>query len=315
MKKWISLLAGLLVVQLLLAVAVHLGGEDRAAFRAEEPMLAFDRQAVDGLRITADGKSVTLKREGGDWTLPDRDGFPADGKVAEALLDQLAALRKGWPVATTDGARKRFKVADEDFERKLELLAGGKAVATLYLGTSPGLDKVHVRPAGDGAVYAVAFESWRAEADSSQWLDKTVLQLKAGDIQRLEMPGLVLKREEDGLRLEGLAEGESTDAKAAESLLERFAGLRIQDLLGHEAKAEYRQEQPELELTLQLSGGETLVYRFSKPEQGGYYVLKRSDRPEFFKLAEYQVDPIRETTREKLLAKEEKERKEPAPAG
>ncbi len=47
--------------------------------------------------------------------------------------------------------------------------------------------------------------------------------------------------------------------------------------------------------------GEVLGYRFSKPEDAAYYVLKRSDLDYYFKVAEYMVDPVRETTREKLV--------------
>ena len=48
-------------------------------------------------------------------------------------------------------------------------------------------------------------------------------------------------------------------------------------------------------------GGEVLRYRFSKPEDASYYVLKRSDLDYYFKVAEYMVDPVTETTREKLV--------------
>jgi len=48
-------------------------------------------------------------------------------------------------------------------------------------------------------------------------------------------------------------------------------------------------------------GGEVLSYRFSKPADPSYYALKRSDLDYYFKVAEYMVDPVRETTREKLV--------------
>jgi hypothetical protein len=44
-----------------------------------------------------------------------------------------------------------------------------------------------------------------------------------------------------------------------------------------------------------------LGYRFSKPEDASYYVLKRSDLDHYFKVAEYMVDPVRETTRGNLV--------------
>ncbi len=46
---------------------------------------------------------------------------------------------------------------------------------------------------------------------------------------------------------------------------------------------------------------QVLSYHFSKAENAAYYVLKRSDLDKYFKVAEYMVEPVRETTREKLV--------------
>ena len=48
-------------------------------------------------------------------------------------------------------------------------------------------------------------------------------------------------------------------------------------------------------------GGEVLSYRFSKPADPSYYALKRSDRDHYYKVAEYSVTPVKESTREKLV--------------
>ena len=45
-------------------------------------------------------------------------------------------------------------------------------------------------------------------------------------------------------------------------------------------------------------GGEVLSYRFSKPEDASYYVLKRPDLDHYFKVAEYTANPVKETARE-----------------
>ena len=80
-----------------------------------------------------------------------------------------------------------------------------------------------------------------------------------------------------------------------------MSGLRIQSLLGTDVKPEYRQDEPALELTMTRNDGEVLSYRFSKPEDAAYYVLKRSDMEVYFKVAEYTVNPVKDTTREKLV--------------
>ena len=51
----------------------------------------------------------------------------------------------------------------------------------------------------------------------------------------------------------------------------------------------------------QRDDGEILAYRFYKPTDAAYYVLKRSDLDYYFRIADYLVDPVRETTRENLV--------------
>ncbi len=301
MKKWIFILSGLLAAQLLLATVVKLTDENYGAYQAEEKLLSFKKQAVDGLRIEDGTDSVVLKKQQGKWLLPESGDFPASQRDVERLLDKLAALEKGWPVAKTRGAARRFTVDQEQFERKLVLLSDDDTQATLYVGASPGFRKVYVRPGDGNEVFAVAFNTWEAEPKTDDWIDQDVLTLDESDVERVEMPGLVLQREDGKLQVADLGQKELTNGEESRALLGKLTGLRIQSLLGTEAKPEYRQEEPILELRMTRKGGEILSYRFSKPEDASYYVLKRSDLDHYFKVAEYTVNPVKETTREKLV--------------
>lgn len=303
MKKLIFILGSLLVIQLVLAVAVNVSSDDYGAFQAQEKLLAFDRHAVDGLRIEDDKNSVVLNKRDGKWLLPESADFPANTVNVERLLDTLAGLEKGWPVATTTAAAHRFKVADDGFERKLNLLSNGKPIATLYVGTSPGFRKVHVRADKDDAVYAVAFNTWDANANTDDWIDKDILALVPGDIKQVESTGFSLHRDNDTLQLANLSDKEATDEKAADTLVEKLAQMRIQSVLGVDAKPEYQQDKPELEFKLTRKDGSVLSYRISEAVGGGYYVVKRSDLDNYFKVADYSVEPLKNVARREKLVK------------
>ncbi len=305
MKMWITILSGLLVAQLVLAITINLTSEEYAAFQAEETLLEFDEKAVDGLRIEDGTDSVMLKKREDKWLLPDSVDFPANGDSVEQLLKKLVDMKKGWPVATTSAAIQRFKVAEEQFERKLTLFSGDEAVTQLYVGTSPGFRKVHVRPEDEERVFAVEFNTWETNAKADDWIDKAILKLDESDIERIEMPGFVLQRQDDKLEIADLGEKEQTNTTEASALLGKLAGLRIQSLLGAEIKPEYRQDEPELEIKITRKGGEVLSYRFSKPKDEAYYVLKRSDFDHYFKVAEFTVNPGKEIAREKLVQTKE----------
>ncbi len=301
MKKWIFILSGLLAAQLVLAMILNLTGEDYSTFQAEEKLLSFDRQAVDGLRIEDGTNSLVLRKQEGKWVLPENGDFPASQPDVKRLLDKLGALDKGWPVAKTRSAARRFMVDDEQFERKLVLIADDAALATLYVGSSPGFRKVYVRPGDADAVFTVDFNTWEANAKTADWIDTDILALDQSSVQRLEMPGITMQRQDGRLQVMNLDEQEQTNVAESRALLGKITGLRIQSLLGTEMEPEYRQDEPVLELRITTEGGGVLDYRFSKPQDATYYVLKRSDLDYYFEVAEHTLNPVREATRETLV--------------
>ncbi len=301
MNKRIAILGALLAAQLLLALGLNLAGDDYGAFQPEEKLLAFDADRIDGLRIEDGENSVTLHKADDRWLLPELGAYPAGDGKAEALLNKLAGLEKGWPVATSAGAAERFKLAPDAFERRISLLAGDDARAVLYVGTSPGFRKVHLRPDGDEAVYAAAFSTWEAGAKAADWVDKTVLELKPEEITGIRMPDFELLRDGEVMKLADLGEQEVVRQDKIDAFVRQLAGLRIQSVLGKEDRPEYGQGEPLLEISVTRKEGDALNYRISKPTEGDGYVLKRSDRDHYFELAGFSVDSLQETGRTSLL--------------
>ncbi len=93
----------------------------------------------------------------------------------------------------------------------------------------------------------------------------------------------------------------SVNSPQTGSSLGELPGLRIQCLLDIEAKPDYRQDEPALEIKMTRKGGEVLSYHFSKLEDASYYALKRSDLDHYFKVVEYTVAPVKETAGENLV--------------
>ena len=125
-------------------------------------------------------------------------------------------------------------------------------------------------------------------------------------LEAIEAEGLTLTRteEKEGVRVweaRGLAAGEQLDRTAAGELARKIAGLQVSGVLGIEADPEYRQESPELVLTLKPGGGGTVTWTLSKPEQGEEYVLKSSEHPWYFELAAWSARPIVEEGRRSAL--------------
>jgi len=295
MNNRLSLFLGiLLVLQIGLAIALNYGSRTQGTFQATAKLLAFDKAAQDGIRIEAQDKpALILKKQHGGWRLPGLDELPADAAAVQGLLDQLASLKKGWPVATTPGAAAHFKLAKTQFVRHITLLQGDKPQAELYLGSSPGFRKIHARKPAEDNIYAVQFEVADASTRQEDWLDKHLLKHKAADIQRVKLPKLSLQRSGDQLKLAALNKGEQTRQDKAQQLLDTLADLSIEGVLGREDKPAYGQKAPALSYQLVFKSGKQERYRFSKPKDQSYYVLKTSADPHYFKVASWIVDRIK----------------------
>lgn len=302
MPRWKIILSGLLVLQLGAALVLHLTGDDYRAFTPRHKLLTFTPERIDGLRIVAEhGETVLLARRAQQWLLPDHDEFPADGARVQRLLDQLAALEQGWPVATSTAAQTRFKVAEQSFERKLSLLEGTRVVAELYLGTSPSFRQVHARPAGNDAVYAIPFELWELGTTVGDWLAPDTLRLTEDRIARVVMPDFTLERRDQGFHLAELRAEEQPNAEAIRAFVRALSDPRVDSVLDAQTRARVVQDTPRLDFTVTLTDGATWQYRIWPAAVSGRFWLQRSDRPQIFELPEYALQPLLQANREKLL--------------
>jgi hypothetical protein len=303
MKKWILLLTGLLSVQIVLAVTLQLSSRDYNAFEATEKLLSFEVANIDHINIEDNKSRLVIAKQNDTWVLPENDDFPVAATQVDALLESLSGLQKGLPVATSEAALGRFKVAPDQFERKLILSTGEQQVAQLLVGSSAGFRKAHVRPVDEEAVYSVEFNSWDVGANSADWIDKTILQLDEAKVRRVDMPDFSLARENGKFSLVDQAEKEEADSEAMASLLNKLTTLRVDDLANSEEAAIVEKGAAKLEIKVALSEGESLLYRFWEPEKESYFLLKRSDQQRTFKVAKQLVEALSEMARDKLVLK------------
>jgi hypothetical protein len=310
MEKTIRILTIVLVAQLLLAAGMSFTGPNLAAAHPDTPLLTLGDQPVDHVTIEGpEGARVVLAKQDQGWVLPGDGGYPADRTQVDTLISRLEGLKRGLPVATTSGALTRFKVSDDSFERRLLLAHGDDTLATLYLGSSPGMRHVHARTGKDDAVYSVDFGVYEAPVNAGDWENKAILQFPQDSLETIEVAGLTLHRAPAatpnqaageagkpagtaGWQVDGAGQGEVGNPAGAQDLAGKLAQLRIGAVLGTEAKPEYGLDQPVLTLSVTRKGGTQLDYRLGPTGKEGYAVLKSSARPEYFRLPGYTADAL-----------------------
>ncbi len=304
MKKTILFLSIFLAAQIGLGITLNLNRQHLAVFQPTTPLLSFDKSTIDAITISGpEGKKVRLVKKDSTWILPDDNDFPADQEAVKRLLTTLAGIKKGWPVATTAGAAERFKVATDNFERHIILRRGDKSVVDLFVGSSPGFRKVHIRVAGDNDILAVKFSAYEAGTTADNWLDKSYLHLDEKTIKGITMPGIKLRDRDGSLILADLGTKETMNREAVHRLVGEVANINIASVLGHVNKKQYNQDNPKLVCTVDLDSGRKRVFTFSQPEKKDWFVLKSSHSDLYFKIEPWQVKPLLNTQRAALVTK------------
>jgi Domain of unknown function (DUF4340) len=304
MKRSILFLTLLLLVQVSLALGLYLDDQGMASSDTDEKLLGFTTAQVEGLEFSGPGsKPLVLQKTAEGWILPEHFSAPADADKITQLLATLEGMNRPWPVAKTADAGKRFKVDEQDFERKLVFRGKDGDLATLLLGSSPGFRKVHSRLSGEDQIYDIPFSTYQASCKSQDWIDHTVLQIKPEEINAISFNDFKLARQDGSLKLDQLADNQQTNTDQAQKLLGDFARLTIQDI---DAKADQPLPGPiDLQVQLTLQDGSTRDYIFTKGDvkdnKTADDLLKVTGSPFLYKVNSGLVEELKGFNREQLV--------------
>jgi len=290
MNKLNKILTGLLVLQLLIAGGIYTGSQVSGPDRAIQTLVSTETDQIDKIIIQGNkGNHVTLSKENKQWLLPDYYQLQADKNSVEKLLKNLSSAKIGWPVATTDSGHARFKVADDQYEFKINLESSGKQVAEIYFGSSPGFRQIHVRPGGADEVYSVKLNSYDFPEESSKWLDKTLLRPE-GSITKLKGPGFSIEKKQGQWNLVegyGVLDKEETDR-----LISSLNNLSVLEAVDQKVEKE------NYLLTVEADN-KPVVYKFFNIDDK--YYISRDGISALFKLNKTTYEKITGMTAEKLV--------------
>ena len=166
MNRTIKLLSVVLVVQIALAVVVW-GTRSSTTVASHEALIPEAKKATEIVLEDPEEGRLTLRQKDGEWFL--EDDTKADSNRVKRLLDTLSELTESFPVARSDDARNRFKVAEDEFRRKVPLRRGEDALATLLVGSSPAMGESHIRLADADAIYRAELPVYELPPDRSSW--------------------------------------------------------------------------------------------------------------------------------------------------
>ncbi len=289
----LPLLGGLLVAQVILALLLWAGTKEEPI--EVVPLLSATQDAVDHIVFNSNEATIKFVKKDDEWFLD--NGVPADDARLRDLFRDLFALKTGWPAASTESAHKRFKLVDDDFERKLELYAGDQLLDTLYLGSVIDVKKRYVRRAGDDNIYVSEVNQFNVAPDLSSWFNAYVIQpqeftaVSHGDylLEKAdgEWPGMEDSADETS--------GDDPDAPKPYSV-KRFIEtlMKLRNLEMAEPGSLPGEPEGQVQFTVTTPKGEFKYEIFKQDER---YWVKRNDYPQSFKIIEGVYEDLAAITR------------------
>jgi hypothetical protein len=306
MKRHNQILAGILVIQIILSVAVFW---PKSAATGANELLFPDLKASDIVALTiteADGNSIALQ-VAGNWVLPDVDDYPAKADTITPLLDKIVGLTTGRLVTRTDASHKRLQVAPGDFVRRIDFETAGGAKHTLYLGSSPAYGATHFRVDGQSETYLTnEFSTWEVKADAASWVDTAYLSVPKDDITRMTLENTngtftFTKGDEGKWTMAGLAADETLDEAKVTSLIQRAASVNMVRPLGTEAQAAYGMDKPKAVVTLETKDKTITLRVGAQDPTDNSYVVISSESPYYVRVSEYSGKDLTEKAHQDFL--------------
>ena len=326
MKLNVKSLSVLLVFQLLLALGIFYGKQLTSTSNSEDLIVYEALGEIKEIAITDDSdSSVLLLFRDNEWLISNENDFPADTDKINNFLESINSLssQSVSAVAVTEGARNRFKVADGEFSKHIKLTSVTNTSEELYLGSSPGLDRVHLRKGGEDGIFVVKFPTYEASSSSSSWLDKSILQVPSNDIVYIKSGNIILERklesgaikseEEVGKNMAevklmgGLISWQATrsddqnrpvNQEAAQEITKQLERLRFTNLSDIDLSNKPDSEEV-LVLMLQLQDETEIKYILNKYE--GNYYLHSSDWDRIFSIGSYTAERLIESISKEVL--------------
>lgn len=304
MNRLATILSVALVVQIGLAILLTYQQRSYRGADPSEALFSIDMNKVDRIVLEDENKSKVdlVKGENRlDWKISNYHDFPAHGYNMQQILDKLKNTKRGWTVATTEGARDRFKVEKDSYNKKLSLYEGSKNLATLYLGKLSGLKKTNVRLDGENNIYEVEFGKFEISTEPKDWMNKQFADWKPSHVKEAKWNGYTLAKSKDDWKFTHDGKTDSLSDEAAQEVMERLCKISITEVLGTTDKPEYNSAHPEVQYTLTRSDDNKRTYSLSKPAQGDFLVLHLSDGKYYLKTDSWYVSRTRKMTAEWLL--------------
>lgn len=304
------ILTVLLVLQLVVVAVVFWPRPVASSGESLFPNLEVD-DVIGVLILDGQGQSIRLARQGDGWVLPQAGDYPLLADKVPPLLDKVLALTADRLVTQTAASHERLKVADDDYERLVELELDGGRIRRLYVGTAPTFGATHVRVGGEDEVYLTSdLSASDLGVEATAWVDRTYLDIPVDEIVAVTLENgngrFEFSRAGETWTMAGLGADETLDTGAVQALVNRARLVSLLEPLGTESKPSYGLDAPQATVTLQTASeeGGSRTYTLwvgAQDAESKRYVVKSSESAWYVRVNDLSVQDLVEKDREGFL--------------
>lgn len=268
------------------------GKANTARARGETLLASFPGANVSKLVISSATNTVTMEKKGNDWSIAERENYPAKITNINALIRAIGEVKINNAIEAGPSYAKRFgvdveaKVA-EQHGRLIEMSdASGKNIASIVIGKESESGGLFIRNMADETGIYVTNEPFpTATAEAKDWLDDEFIKVEkitsvgispAGKPEETEWK-LTRSDENAEFTLDGLKAGETINATNTSAIKSLLGYARFQDVIS-KSKIEAHQKAADLrKLTISTKDGFTYTVMLSaKPNEAPPAALANS---------------------------------------
>ena len=298
----------LIVLVVQIALAVWIFWPQTAVSQVSGPLLGdFSTDSVTGLTINDSDNSLTLAKQDGTWVLPNAGDFPVNEEPVTTLLENIEKVETNRLVTQTDTSHRRLQVADDEFNRLLEITLSDDTTRDLYVGSSAGAGATHVRVDGQSEVYLTGdLTAFDINPQASGWIETLYFTVPQTAPTKLTLENgngtFEFVNDGESWTLSDLADDETFNETAFTTMLNQLTSVRMVEPVGTEAQADFGLDAPQATATLETAAETyTLEVGAKNPADSDDYIFKASNSPYYVRVASFTGDNLIDKTQADFL--------------
>lgn len=215
----------------------------RDMFHVSPLIQGLDPAAIDAVTIAAEKgeKTLTLKKTSGQFTVAEKDGYPANVSAINTLLNNCLDIRTTELVTSNPTNHAELGVTDQTARYGVRFLdADGKEIVGVLISETPtDREGAFARLSTSSNVYFIQSSPWLSTG-AMEYVDSTILEVDRVKVRQVAVKGpngdYVLNGIDDGntITLDAMPPGKQFKGTAFRSVFGALSSLRFEDVMAAE---------------------------------------------------------------------------------